>query len=149
MSGSRSTKQEIADRREKVLELRMQRLSARQIGEVLHVSQSTVVRDLRVIKKELHEKLEGFNAKGEIAAILEAYDIILGESLRESDKAKDFKKIGFLNSALRALWQKQRLLLDLGVLSEVTETRVLEYDITIRDPEMGEEEWLKLKYPEE
>lgn len=149
MSRNRSTKQEIADRRERVLELRLQRLSARQIGETLHVSQSTVIRDLRAIKDELHEQLDGFDAKDEIAKILTTYDIILAESLRESDTAKDFKKIGFLNSALRALWQKQRLLLDLGVLSEVTETRVLEYDITIRDPEMGEEEWLKLKYPEE
>lgn len=126
-SGRARDRQAVEERRALVAQMRVQDLSVYAIRDALErehqivVSISTVVRDVALFKAALRKRLgaRGFDALGELAAIVARYESTIRRCTQRSDKATDDRAFALLAKvALDAQKQLSDLLQDVGLLDD-------------------------------
>lgn len=111
-------------RRRLVMELRMQHppMPSRQIAEKLKVNRSTILNDIKMIKRE-HEKVLDTSRTIELLGnTAEQYDVISGKAMTLADQyTNPMAKAALLRTALAAMDSKSRLMMETGIIHRVPE----------------------------
>jgi len=133
---------EIEERRKHVFELMLRGTSVGAMAKVLSVHENTILNDLRQIRQQNRQKIDDVVVKEEIGEAVAKLDDLMTKALQEYELTeKDNLKAVFLEQARKALMDKMKLLVEVGVIpaatKEVTNNLII-HGVDVRSASLDE-----------
>jgi transcriptional regulator len=116
----KSSQEEIYERRQMVMRLRLKGKTHREIAKELGVGTMTVRRDMQAIKEHVAAKVEDFEKDQALGESLHTYDLIHKEAWVEYNKCAhgSTQRVQFLNLIRAAENDRVKMLMDVGLISK-------------------------------
>jgi hypothetical protein len=116
----KASKDEIQERQQKVLQLRLAGLSYKAIAKSLNIGPMTVQRDLRAVRQENEEKVSAFDKEQVLGTALLNYDKIIQEAWEQYYSCANGTegRSRFLNLVRNAQNDHVKMLIEVGLISK-------------------------------
>ena len=114
----KASQDELSDRRQEVMRLRMQGYGYRSIAEKLDIGHMTVKRDLEIVRKENREKISNFERDHLLSETISVYENVEAEAWTQyrTGGSNPAQKARFLDVVRAARGDQVKLLTELGFL---------------------------------